>query len=155
MAYAESTSVTVGKTESEIKTMLRRHGAAGMAFFEDGERVQIAFEMQSRRIIFRLPLPDRDDDKFRLTPSKTKQRDEDGAYRAWEQACRARWRGLYLCIRAKLESVESGIETFEQAFLAHVMMPDGSTVGEHTQPRIAAAYEGGAMQPLLPGPSDD
>ncbi len=71
---------------------------------------------------------------------------------AWEQACRSRWRALFLCIKAKLESIESGIETFEDAFLAHIQMPDGHTVAEHVRPRIAAAYETGTMQPLLPAP---
>lgn len=56
------------------------------------------------------------------------------------------------CIKAKLESIESGIETFEDAFLAHIMMPDGATVGEHAKPMIARSYESGTMQPLLPAP---
>jgi hypothetical protein len=72
---------------------------------------------------------------------------------AWEQACRSRWRALFLCIKAKLESIESGIETFEDAFLAHIQMPDGKTVAEHVKPNIAIAYQTNPMQPLLPAPS--
>ena len=71
---------------------------------------------------------------------------------AWEQACRSRWRALFLCIKAKLEAVESRIETFEEAFLAHVMMPDGMTVAEHAAPMIALSYETGTVRPLLPAP---
>lgn len=51
-----------------------------------------------------------------------------------------------------LNALADGIETFEDAFLAHIVMPDGSTVAEHTLPRIAAAYDSGKMQPLLPAP---
>lgn len=65
---------------------------------------------------------------------------------------RSRWRALFLCIKAKLESIESGIETFEDAFLAHIQMPDGQSVSDHVRPRIASAYETGSMQPLLPAP---
>jgi len=36
--------------------------------------------------------------------------------------------------------------------MAHVVMPDGQTVAEHVKPRIAAAYDSGIMQPLLPPP---
>jgi hypothetical protein len=66
---------------------------------------------------------------------------------------REAWRALLLCIKAKLVSVESKIETFEEAFLAHVVMPDGKTAYEHTRPRIAAMYKGGEIQALLPAPT--
>ena len=68
----------------------------------------------------------------------------------WEQACRQRWRALALVIKAKLEAVESGITTFEDEFLAHIVMPDGQTVATHIKPRIAEAYEGGRMLALMP-----
>jgi hypothetical protein len=51
-----------------------------------------------------------------------------------------------------LEAVESGIESFETAFMAHVVLPDGSTVGEHVGLAIARTYATGTMQPLLPPP---
>jgi hypothetical protein len=69
-----------------------------------------------------------------------------------QKAQRQKWRALLLCIKAKLEAVESKIETFEEAFLAHVVMPDGKTVGDHTLTAIAVAYEGKDMPPLLPAP---
>jgi hypothetical protein len=49
----------------------------------------------------------------------------DGAYKAWKQAYHQRWRALALAIKA----VESGIATFEEEFLAHIALPNGSTVG--------------------------
>jgi hypothetical protein len=54
-------------------------------------------------------------------------------------------------IRARLEAIEAGIETFEEAFLAHVMLPSGETVGDATRDPIAAAYAGEPMPALLPG----
>jgi hypothetical protein len=152
MSYASGTSVSVEKTEGEIKAVLRRYGATAMASFEGPHYAVIAFEMKDRRITMRLPLPDKEADEFRRTPSKRQVRSADQQLAAWEQACRARWRALFLCIKAKLESVESGIETFEDAFLAHIQMPDGRTVSDHVRQRIALAYEGGDMQPLLPKP---
>lgn len=153
MAYAKDTSVSVDKTEGEIKSLLRKHKAGGIATIESDNFAVITFDMHSRRISFRLPLPDPSDEEFTLTPSRKFARTKDEAYKAWEQACRSRWRGLYLCIRAKLESVETKIETFEEAFLAHVVLPDGSTVGQHTIRAVQLAYDTGNMQPLLPSPS--
>jgi hypothetical protein len=130
MAYAERTKVSIGQTKSEIDALLKRYKATATAVFEEETRAAIAFQMKDRRIMFHLPLDPKDTDQIR----------------------RSRWRGFLLCIKAKLESVDAGIESFEDAFLAHVMMPDGLTVSQHTRPKIEAAYKSGDMQPLLPGP---
>jgi hypothetical protein len=152
MAYAKDTSVSVERTEAEIKSIIRKYGASSFASYETGLAAMIAFEMQGRRIVFKLPLPDSNAQEFLRTPAKGLLRTRDQQMAAWEQACRSRWRALFLCIKAKLESVESGIETFEDAFLAHIQMPDGLTVGEHVKPNIALAYENQSMTPLLPAP---
>lgn len=154
MAYAEKTSVSVEKTESEIKSTLRRYGATSFASFEEVGRAMLAFEMNGRRIIFRLPLPDRNSTQFTryVRRSIPYSRTTTEAEKLWEQACRSRWRALFLCIKAKLESIESGIETFDDAFLAHIQMPDGRSVGDHVKPKIEQSYLTGTMQPLLPAP---
>lgn len=151
MAYAENTSVSVSKTKTEIDALLRKHKATGFGSFEERKRALIVFEMKERRIRFELPLPDQMDSRFILTAQK-KTRSVDAAMAAWEQACRSRWRALYLCIKAKLESIESGIETFDDAFLAHIQMPDGSRLGDLVTPQVALSYKTNAMQPLLPAP---
>lgn len=130
MAYAERTKISIGQSKSEIDALLKRYKATATAVFEEETRAAIAFQMKDRRIMFHLPLNPKDS----------------------EQVRRSRWRGFLLCIKAKLESVDAGIESFEDAFLAHVMMPDGLTVSQHTRPKIEAAYKSGDMQPLLPGP---
>ncbi len=130
MTYASATKVPVAKTKTAIDDMLKKAKATATAVFEEERRAAVAFQMNGRRIMFHLPLDPKDT----------------------EQRRRTRWRALLLCMKAKLESVASGVETFEEAFLAHVMMPDGQTVGEHTAPMIAKSYESGTMQPLLPAP---
>lgn len=71
-----------------------------------------------------------------------------------DQARRQRGRALLLVIKAKLESIETGIETTEQAFLANVVLPGNATVHERIAPAIAAYYAGKKIDtPLLPGPT--
>jgi hypothetical protein len=41
---------------------------------------------------------------------------------------------LALSIKAKLECVETEIESFETAFMPYVVLPDGKTVAEHVLP---------------------
>jgi hypothetical protein len=133
MPYAAHTKVPIEKTKTEIETTLTRYGADRFAYFVEASKAIIVFEAHSRRLRFDLPL-------------------REGAREKDARARRQQWRALLLCIKAKLESVASHIETFEEAFLAHVVMPDGRTVYEHTAPRIDAISKGGEMQPLLPGP---
>jgi len=153
-SFAQATTVSVDKSRSEIERLIVRYGATSTAFMSGPGRAMIMFEAQDRRIVFELPLPDQSDAVFRYDGRKH-LRSSEQRYEVWEQACRQRWRALALVIKAKLEAVESGITTFEDEFLAHIMMPDGITVGKHIKPNIAAVYAGGKMRPLLPAPSKE
>lgn len=155
--YASKTKVEVDQTEQQIKKMLRAAGATSTSFSEGPGMAMVMFDMEERRITFKLPLPSIEAAEFNK-PVKanqfgtTRPPSPASVEKAWEQACRARWRALHLCIKAKIESINAGVETFEDAFLAHVVMPDGKTVGEHAREGIAIAYQTGKMQPLLPPP---
>jgi len=92
-----------------------------------------------------LPLPDRDDDEFWMTPARKNRRTAEQAEAEWEKACRQRWRALVLILKAKLEAVESEIADFETEFLGHIVLPNGQTVGDHMVPQVEQAYATGAM----------
>jgi hypothetical protein len=147
--YAENTSVSVESSRGEIERTLQRYGAASFAYGWDQERAVIEFHHQDRKIRFVLPLPDRSAREFTHTPGRHNRRSEADAYKAWEQACRQRWRALALAIKAKLEAVEAGITTFEDEFMAHIVLPDGSTFGRWARPQIAKVYEENTMPTLL------
>jgi len=110
--------------------------------------------MNGRQIRFIIELPDKNDNKFWFTPEKRRKRSDTQAFAEWEKACRQRWRALALVIKAKLEAAESGITEFEDEFLAHILIPDGSgdtmTAGEFLRPQIDAAYETGTMPKMIP-----
>lgn len=152
--FAENTSVSVEKSRSEIESLIVRYGATSTAFMNMPGRAMIAFEANNRKVVFELPLPNIEEKAF-ARDGRGSLRTQQKRYEAWEQACRQRWRALALVIKAKLEAVASGITTFEDEFLSHIMMPDGMTVGKHIKPNIAAWYAGGQMVPLLPAPSRD
>jgi hypothetical protein len=151
--YASTTTVPVEKSRGDLERVLARWGASSFGYGWTAGRAQIAFVHEGRRVRFDLPLPDETDPTFttyrRGQWGDVQQRSPEAAYRLWEQACRQRWRALLLVVKAKLEAVEVGISTFEDEFLAHVVLPDGSTVGEAIRPQIAEAYRTGVMPPLL------
>lgn len=138
--FAEGTTVRTDKTRAEIERTLARFGASHFAYMAHPDKAVIAFRTRDRNIRFDLPLK-------RAAHFRTVERHE--------RYLREQWRALLLSIKAKLSSVESGIETFEQAFMAHVVMPDGRTISERIVPAIAHAYQTGGDVPLLPGPTKE
>ena len=114
--YAAKTSVPADRSRAEIERVVEKYGATKFAIATDHEsrRVMIEFHMNRRRIRFELQQPPAEHD----------------------QKLRSSWRALLLAIKAKLESVASGIETFDEAFLAHVVMPDGRRFGEISVPQL-------------------
>ena len=150
MAYAENTKVDVNKTKAEIETMIHMAGATQfVSGFKDNTAV-VGFVLNNRQIRFLLPLPDPNDDEFVYTPARRTKRSKQQAYEVWNQACKSKWRSLYLIIKAKLEAVDSGISTIEREFFYDIVLPNGQTVGEFMAPQIEQSYQSGNMPPLLP-----
>lgn len=149
--YASKTQVSSEKSKQEIERTLNRYGADAFMYGTRQEGAVVAFVMANRQIRFTLPLPGRNDPEF--TEYKrgyhTYERTSDAAANLYEQAVRQKWRALALVIKAKLEAVESGITEFEDEFLAHIVLPNGQTMGQLAKPQIAIAYDGGDMPPLL------
>jgi len=127
VAYASRTTVPIDRSRAEIEKTLLRYKADQFGSAVDNEtgRAMVQFRLDKRVIRFEVNLP------------------------KGEQALRSRWRALLLCIKAKLESVASGIETYDEAFLAHVVMPDGQTFGKVAIPQIHKAIESGVMPKTL------
>ncbi len=147
--YAQNTQVSTDSSKSEIDRTLRRYGATGFMYGWDQTSAVIAFEMNERRVKFVLPMPSPNERDFTHTPGRGSVRNEQTALKEWEKACRQRWRALALVIKAKLEAVESGITIFEEEFLAHIVLPNGMTVGATALPAVKEAYETGKMPMLL------
>jgi hypothetical protein len=120
--FAYKTYVPVERTRQELEAVINKYGATKFAIATDNisRMVMIEFGMHNRRIRFELHQP----------PERNAQQ------------VRTAWRALLLAVKAKLESVASGIETFDEAFLAHVVMPDGRRFGEITIPQLEHHTEG-------------
>lgn len=129
MAFAEYTKVPIDKTRADIERMMVKAGATHFASFLEPGKAMIGFRLKDRNIRFDLPLPAKLSDQQR----------------------RSKWRALMLVIKAKVESFESWIETFEEAFLAHIVVggTGGRTVYEEIKEPLALGYEGKDV-PLLP-----
>jgi hypothetical protein len=150
MRYANKTDVSVAKTRLEIEQVVTRYGADGFMSGWLGGEAQIAFQMKGRQVRINLQLPHPSDKRF-AHDGNGRARTPERRGAAWEQECRQSWRVLLLAVKAKLEAVEAKISTFEEEFLAHLVIPDGKgeTVGERLL--VTRALDGGALPPLLGG----
>lgn len=124
--YAATTEVPIPQSKADLERTVRRYGADSFGILEIGNAAHVVFSLEGRKLRFSVQLPEKDQER------------------------RSIWRAVLLTIKAKLESSERGIETFEEAFMANIVMPDGRTVAETAGPQIEAAYQGRDV-PLLPG----
>lgn len=149
--YAARTSVSVAKTRMEIEALLDRYRADSRRTEESREtgKAVVTFKLADRIVRFTMPLPRLDAFAQRELRRRTVTATPEQQRAAYEQAARESWRALMATLKAKFISLDGGIETFEQAFLAHVVTADGKTVGEHVLPALAESYRTGKVQSLL------
>ena len=127
MTYARDTKVPVERTKIDIEKLVMKYGAKGFQSGWHGNQAHISFLARDRHIRISVLVP-------------------DGA-----QLARQKWRALLLVLKARLESVDAKIATFEEAFATDIVMPSGKTVWEEIREPIKLAYEG-KPQTLLGGP---
>lgn len=137
--YAQKTRVPEQQSRMEIERLLERHKAKQFSTGIDYEqgRGRVQFKLHERIVRFSVEMP-------------TGEREKD------LQARRQKWRALLLVIKAKLESFENQIATFEEEFLAHIVLPNDQTVGEAIVPHVNQIYKTGRMpKMLMSGDLDD
>lgn len=146
--YAQGTSVPVSRSQGEIEQILKRFGADQFSSGWTAVKAVIMFRMNERYIRIEVPIPPMGDLN---TPSWNRKKGFYYNTDTHDAEVRRRWRAMVLYLKAKLESVNSEIISFEQAFLSHMLLPNKQTVHEYLAPQIEAAYSSGDMPKQLPG----
>lgn len=122
-AYRE-TSVPAARSQEQLRQILRRAGADRIMSGEvyTGERKAAGVEFNHRGLLVRVVCP--------FVEVKGDVSDQE---------IRRVWRVLHWGIKARMEGIENGLETFEQAFLPHIVDPSTRmTIWQMVQPSIAA-----------------
>lgn len=137
MTYASTTSVSVAKTKGALEKLLGQHGVTDFATYSSPALAGIGFKIIGRRVQFKLTLPDREDKQFTMTNhTYSKRRCDESIKKAWEQACRSKWRSLYLHVKSLLVAVEDDLYDLDTIFMAYMTLPGGQTVAERFCPEI-------------------
>jgi hypothetical protein len=147
MTYAKKTSVSVAKSKAEVDKTLDRYGASEQLVGESKAQgvAFVAFSLDGRNVKVAIALPKLSEFSEREFRGRMVEATEEWQRKAWEQACRERWRAFVLVLKAKLELIEIGASTVEREFLSDLMLPSGRTVGEE----IGAQLDGMTTVPLL------
>lgn len=146
MAY-ETTKVPVDKSQAGIRQLLVKHGADQFTFGEGaGDQPWAGVEFAHHGLLVRMRAPLKvDDAELRAAYAKYRQRGAkpESVWRReqLEQEQKRIWRVLHWTMKARLEAVEENVETFEQAFLAHIVDPRTQrTLYERLQPAIEKGW---------------
>lgn len=135
MAY-DKTEVPVARSQESIQKILRRHGARKFAFGQDDDGhiiyALIRFEHEGMGVRMRVPLKEPDHVVLREKSERARTKTyEDLVLSFEEQEARRIWRVIFYILKSRMESVEEGVETFFEAWTAHVINPStGRTIYE-------------------------
>lgn len=152
MPYAEGTSTPVERSRAEIEKVIYKHGGHDFGYMMGRREIAVFFEANRRRLLFKIPMPQ--ETEFKATRGGYRR----GSYRTGRTAAdncagevRRRWRALLLSLKGKLEGVANGVEIFDDAFLAQIVLPNGRTVGDQIRSQVADALKGGTSEIRLLG----
>lgn len=153
MSYARNTGVPIGRTRTHIEELLTQYKADSIGVMTESAppRATVIFRIHGWGVRMRISMPTADEfSKVKVGRHPRKLTTQECQQRA-EQAARERWRALYLALKAKLVSVETGVETFEEAFLPHLVLKGGQTVLESIRPQLGPGASPGDLSQLSPG----
>lgn len=136
----EDTAVPVERSQAQLRKLLQKFGATGFGFGQDAAngttRALVQFSHKGLAVRMRAPF-----DRNRIGRSGGFEREE-----------RRVWRILVHNVKARMVAVDAGLETLEEAFLAHVVNPGtGATIYEELSDTGTAALP----RPLAALPKGD
>lgn len=144
--YAKGTSVAVDRSIAEIGRIVKQHGATEFGYHESGAEAIVGFVIDKYRVELAIKLPPLD--QFKHTPSG-RTRTIRQAIENRDQDVRRLWRVLKEVVKMRCVAIEEGVLTFEEAWLAHLVLGDGRTVGHTMLPMLQKAKDRGALPSSL------
>ena len=153
--FAAETSVSVEKSQAEVRAILNAHGCTKYAAIDDEGRAFVTAVLvkagSTVGVRFCVTLPDRKDKAITHYTKRgwSYARSVTAADAAYTQECRRRWRCLVLLLKAKFAAVDGGLVQFQDEFLAHLVLPGGGTVGDWAAKEIGPAIAEGRMPTQL------
>lgn len=136
-AYS-GTTIRPEKTQMDISKELRKYGVWNIQHTTIEQGFSVAFQAvvtdSKKPITIRVDMP----------YDHTKDYEDKIG---WVEQRRL-YRALYWYIKSMLEAWDSGVKTFAEIFLPHIVLPGGKTVTQDLLPKYALAVESGKIDDI-------
>lgn len=125
-AYA-TTTVAVERSQGEIRKLLAGYGCGNFAFGEEVDILGVrwaAVSFAHAGLAVRMRVPHKPGDEADIARKARRSRTKtlgEVAFEEGEQEARRIWRVIAWNLKARMVAVDEGVETFQEAFLAHLI----------------------------------
>lgn len=138
MKAYDNTSTPVSASQEAIRKILNKYGADGVQFSEEWreKRIMVRFlysvGTMQYSVMFKVPIPDVSD---KSPVGRIRKQSVISDLQA--KSHRGIWRAVFWAIKSRMEAVEFGIESFQEAFMSHFELPGSDkTIGDAILPMI-------------------
>ncbi len=138
MRAYDSTATPVAASQEAIRRILSKYGADGVQFSEEWKerRIMVRFLYSvgavQYSVIFKVPISE-----ISRVSERGRERKQSVIDDLQARAHRGIWRAVFWAIKSRMEAVEFGIETFQEAFMSHFELPGtDKTIGDAILPMI-------------------
>lgn len=153
----ETTNVPVFKSQEELRGLLIKFGAMQFSFGEGRDWAGVEFVHEEQLVRLRCPLKQPTEREIKTFVQAAHVATSEAVVRLLDKEAQRVWRVLVWSVKARLVAVEEGLETLEQAFLAHLVDPasDRTLWQAVREPIEAGAFRlgGGGLRELGRGAS--
>lgn len=136
IAY-EDTTVTVEKSQADVRKLFRSFGIQDMQFQELGSQgtAAVRFKYDGREVSFQLSPRALLDDLKRAHP-------KTHVDVLAEKSERIMWRQLYNYLKAALWAIRYRVRSLDEIFLSAICLPNGQTIGVQMEPILTQLTAG-------------
>ena len=141
----KNTNIRPEKSQADITRELNRYGICEVQHTIQKDIFSVAFRVDLEEVSFPLMV--------RIDVPYDKNKDTEDRI-GWKKQ-RVLYRVLFYYTKALLNTWDSGLKTFTEIFMPHLVMPGGGTVEQMLLPKLQKAIEEGKIKdvPLLDGPA--
>ena len=148
MAY-ESTNVSVGKSQEQIRVLIYAHDGSGISFVSQRPREGFEALVTIKDQPYHIRVMAKCNEVNTHKGPGYRRRATVAIEKARQQEERRVWRVLYWHLKAMFEAADSGVIDLRDVIMPYVVTRDGRTLSEHIVPRMAEVMDM-ATDRLLP-----
>lgn len=141
--FAAGTTVSVEKSQAEIRELLRKYGVPVDDHYFAGVRegnIFVTFRVDAIYYRLELPLAKAEDARFAKFAGRAAKPNE--RQQMADQHAREQWRALLLVTKGLVVSIDAGLP-LKQAFVGQMLLPSNQTVQQAMPQAIQTIYDTG------------